>query len=180
MSGEVNDPAPAADVAGQVLPRAINARQGSIWIAAALGATGLIFVWQAIPLDFGTVEMPGPGFIPLTLSLLIIALAAIIGVREWRQPDSGETIELGHRDVLVVLAAMLFVPALFEPLGAYVTLGLFGAVLLVFVARTSVVIAAVAAVVGMVACWYFFQIALGLQLPTGRFWDWFAQVNGQG
>ena len=182
MSGEVNDPAPTAGVAGQVLPRAINARQGSIWIAAALGAAGLVFAWQAVQLDFGSVEMPGPGFIPLILTLLIVALAAIIGVREWRQVDSGETVELGHRDVLIVITAMLFVPALFEPLGAYVTLGLFGAVLLVFVARTSVVIATIAAVVGMVACWYFFQIALGLQLPTGRVWDWgwFAQVNGQG
>jgi hypothetical protein len=182
MSGEVHDPASAAGDDGQMLPRAINMRQGSIWIAAVLGAAGLIFLWQAAPLDFGTIAMPGPGFIPLILSLLIVALAAIIGVREWRQADSGETVELGHRDVLIVLAAMLFVPALFEPLGAYVTLGLFGAALLVFVARTSVVIAAVAVVVGMVACWYFFQIALGMQLPTGHFWDWgwFAQVNGQG
>jgi hypothetical protein len=169
MSGEVNDPAPAAGDAGQVLPRAINARQGSIWIAAALGAAGLVLASQAAPLDFGTIEMPGPGFIPLMLSLLTVALAAIIGVREWRQADSGETIELGHRDVLIVVAAMLFVPALFEPLGAYVTLGLFGAVLLVLVARTSLVIAGISAVIGMVACWYFFQVALGLQLPIGPF-----------
>jgi hypothetical protein len=169
MSGEVNDPVPAAGVAGQVLPRAINARQGSIWIAAALCAAGLIFASQAVPLDFGTIEVPGPGFIPLILSLLTVALAAIIGVREWRQADSGETVELGHRDVLIVLAAMLFVPALFEPLGAYVTLGLFGAMLLVLVARTSFVIAGISAVIGMAACWYFFQVALGLQLPIGPF-----------
>ena len=105
----------------------------------------------------------------LVLSLLIVALAAIIGVREWRQADSGEMVELGHRDVLIVLAAMLFVPPLFEPLGAYVTLGLFGAVLLVLVARTSFVIAGMSAVIAMAACWYFFQVALGLQLPIGPF-----------
>jgi hypothetical protein len=64
---------------------------------------------------------------------------------------------------------MLLVPLLFEPLGAYVTLGLFGAVLLVLVARTSLVIAGISAVAGMAACWYFFQVALGLQLPIGPF-----------
>jgi hypothetical protein len=64
---------------------------------------------------------------------------------------------------------MLAVPPLFERLGAYVTLGLFGAVLLVLVARSSLVIAGVAAVAGMAACWYFFQVALGLQLPIGPF-----------
>jgi hypothetical protein len=98
-----------------------------------------------------------------------VALAAVIGVRDWRQTDSGETVALGHRDVLIVFAAMLALPPLFEPLGAYVTLGLFGAVLLALVARTSLVIAGISAVVGMAACWYFFQVALGLQLPIGPF-----------
>jgi Tripartite tricarboxylate transporter TctB family len=166
---ESDDPAPAAGDAGPVLFGAISARNGAIWITAFLAATGLVFAWQASLLDFGTYQMPGPGFIPLALSVATIALAAIIGLREWREADSGETIELGHRDVLIVFVAMLAVPLLFEPLGAYVTLGLFGAVLLVLVARTSLVIAGISAVVGMAACWYFFQVALGLQLPIGPF-----------
>jgi hypothetical protein len=99
-------------------------------------------------------------------------------VREWLRGDSRETIALGHRDVLIVLAAMLAVPLLFESLGAYVTLGLFGAALLVLVARSSVVIAGVAAVVGMTACWYFFQVELGLRLPFGSLWEWLTQLNG--
>jgi len=59
------------------------------------------------------------------------------------------------------------VPLLFEPLGAYGTLGLFGAVLLIVIARTPIWIAGGAAAIAMVACWYFFQVLLGLQLPTG-------------
>jgi hypothetical protein len=169
MSGEVDDPAPAESHTSQVLFRPISARQGGIWIAAVLGAAGLLFGSQALLLDFGDVAMPGPGFIPLVLSLLTVVLAAAIGARLWRQTDSGETVALGHRDVLIVFAAMLAIPPLFERLGAYVTLGLFGAVLLVLVARTSLAIAGISAVVGMAACWYFFQVALGLQLPIGPF-----------
>jgi Tripartite tricarboxylate transporter TctB family len=168
MSGDPDNPAPAGDV-GQVLFPAINVRRGGIGIAAVLAAAGLIFAWQSSLLDFGDPAMPGPGFIPLVLSLATVALATIIGVREWLRADSGETVELGHRDVLIVFAAMLALPLLFEPLGAYLSLGLFGAVLLVLVARTSLVIAGVAAAVGMAACWYFFQVALGLQLPIGPF-----------
>jgi hypothetical protein len=78
-------------------------------------------------------------------------------------------VDLGHRDVILVCAAMLAIPPLFEPLGAYVTLGLFGAVLLVVIGRVSLVLAGAAAVIGMAACWYFFQVLLGLQLPTGPF-----------
>jgi hypothetical protein len=167
MSGDVDNPAPVGGDAGQVLLRAISARRGGIWIAAVLAAAGLVFAWQALLLDLGDFSLPGPGFIPLVLGLATFALTTIIGVKEWRQAETGETVELGHRDVLIVFAAMLAVPPLFEPLGAYVTLGLFGAVLLVLVARSSLVIAVFAAVVGMAACWYFFQVALGLQLPVG-------------
>jgi hypothetical protein len=179
MSGDVDNPAPGGNEAGRAWFPAVSARDGGIWIAAVLVVAGLVFGWQASLVDFGNLALPGPGFIPAVLSAATVALAGIIGAREWLRTDGGETVEFGHRDVLIVSAAMLAIPLLFEPLGAYVTLGLFGAVLLVLIARTSIVIAAVAAVVSMVACWYFFQVALGLLLPAGWVWDaLFAQFNG--
>jgi hypothetical protein len=76
-------------------------------------------------------------------------------------------VECGHRDVLIALAAMLAVPALFETLGAYLTLGLFCVVLLVGIGRVRVLVAVPAAAVGMVGVWWFFQVLLGLRLPGG-------------
>jgi hypothetical protein len=164
--------------ARKVLFPAVSIRDGGIVLAAVLAAVGLLFWWQATLLDFGTLVQPGAGMVPLVLGVATVGLAGLIGAWQWQQPDGGETVELGHRDVLIVFVAMLAVPLLFDPLGAYVTLGLFGAVLLVLVARTPLVIAVVASVVGMVACWYFFQVALGLQLPLGSVWSWFTQLNG--
>jgi putative tricarboxylic transport membrane protein len=163
----VDDPLRAGDGAGQALVRAISARRGGMCIAAALGVIGLVFTWQASLIDFGDFALPGPGFFPLVLGVLVLVLAIVIGVRDWFQAASAETVELGHRDVLIVLAALAAVPPLFEPLGAYVTLGLFGAAQLVLIARCSLVIASLSAAIGMAACWYFFQVALGLQLPLG-------------
>jgi hypothetical protein len=163
----IDDPR-AGSGAGQILVRAISARHGGMCVAAVLAAIGLIFTWQASLIDFGDVALPGPGFFPLVLGVLVLALAAVIGVRDWFR-TGGETVELGHRDVLIVLAALAAVPPLFEPLGAYATLGLFGAALLVLIARCSLVIAVLSAAIGMAACWYFFQVALGLQLPIGPF-----------
>jgi hypothetical protein len=182
MSGDADNAATVSHETGRVLFPAVNTRQGALGIAAVLAVTGAVFGWQTLLLDFGTLALPGPGLIPLLLATLTVVLAGLIGFAEWRRPDSGETIELGHRDVLIVFVALLAVPPLFQPLGANTTLGLFGAVLLVFVARTSVVIAAGAAVVGMTACRYFFEVALGLQLPVGwvweGIWEWFTQANG--
>jgi Tripartite tricarboxylate transporter TctB family len=165
----VDDPSRADRAAGQVLVRAITARRGGMWVAGVLAAIGLIFTWQASLIDFGDFALPGPGFFPLVLGLSVFALAVVIGVRDWFQTAGGEPVELGHRDVLIVLAALAAVPPLFEPLGAYATLGLFGAALLVLIARCSLVIAVLSAAIGMAACWYFFQVALGLQLPIGPF-----------
>ena len=154
---------------GHVLLRAISARRGGMCVAGVLAAIGLLFAWQASLIDFGDFALPGPGFFPLVLGVLVFVLSAMIGVEDWLGMGSRETIELGHRDVLIVFAALLAVPLLFEPLGAYATLGLFGAVLLVLIARVSLVVAGLSAIIAMVLCWYFFQVALGLQLPIGPF-----------
>lgn len=149
------------------LPRSIRVRRGGLVLAGALAAVGLLFVWQAAGLDLGGIGLPGAGFFPLLTGGALAAFAIAIGIQLLRERDDGRVIAFGHRDVLIVFAAMLGVPLLFEPLGAYGTLGLFGAVLLVLIARTSFVRAGIAAAVAMVMCWGFFQQLLGLQLPTG-------------
>jgi len=159
--------APPVEDAGATPFVAVGARRGSLATAAVLAAAGLVLLSQAVLLDLGSLSLPGPGFVPVALSLATILLAGIIAVRDWQVDDDGATVGLGYRDVVIVFAAMLAVPPLFEPLGAYPTLGLFAAVLLVLVARTGVAVAVAAAAIGMVACWFFFGLALALQLPTG-------------
>jgi hypothetical protein len=153
----------------RLLPRVVSARRGGIVVALVLAAVGLVFAWQASLLDFGGFDLPGPGFFPLVLGVVVFAFSAIIAVEGIRGAGEGETVELGHRDVLIVLAALVAEAALFERLGAYLSLGLFGAVLLVVLARVAVPLAVVSAVIAMAACWYFFQVLLGLQLPLGPF-----------
>ncbi len=150
-----------------LLPRFVRARAGGIATAAALAAVGLWFVWQASLLDLGDFELPGPGFFPLAVGGVVFICASFLAGRLWASLPYGEAIAFGHRDVLIVIGALFLVPLLFDRLGALITLGLFGAVVLVLVARCSLWLAAVSAAVAMVACWYFFQVALGLQLPAG-------------
>jgi hypothetical protein len=147
--------------------RNVSTRGGSLGAAAGLCAVASFFAWQASKLALGDVALPGPGFFPLVLALSLAAVAAAIGVVQLSERDGGETVALGHRDVVIAFAAMLAMPAAFEWLGAYLTLGLFSAALLFLIARVSILRAVAAAALGMVACWYFFQVLLGLQLPRG-------------
>jgi hypothetical protein len=135
-------------------------------VAGMLAAVGAVFVWQAALLDLGDIALPGPGFFPLVLGAALTIFAAVIGIECWRTSGC-ETVELGHRDVVIVIAALLAVPLVFELLGANMTLGLFGTLLLVLIGRVALPLAIAAAGLGMAACWYFFQVLLGLQLPAG-------------
>ena len=131
-----------------------------------LGAVGLFFAWQAMLLDLGHIGLPGPGFFPLCLGATVSIAAVLIGLACWQYRD-GEPVEFGHRDVLITLAALLILPLIFEPLGALPSLGLFGADMLILIGRVALPLAAVSACIAMAACWYFFQVLLGLQLPLG-------------
>jgi hypothetical protein len=135
-------------------------------VAGMVAAVGAVFVWQAALLDLGDIALPGPGFFPLALGAALTIFAAVIGIECWRTCGA-ETVELGHRDVAIVIAALLVVPLVFELLGANITLGLLGTALLVLIGRVALPLAIAAACLGMAACWYFFQVLLGLQLPTG-------------
>ncbi|HEY7301023.1 MAG TPA: tripartite tricarboxylate transporter TctB family protein [Xanthobacteraceae bacterium] len=154
---------------GRVRPLKVDIRHGGLAIAAVLAAIGLLFIWQASLLDLGSVGLPGPGFFPLVLAVLVFTFSVIIGIERWQMRSSGETVELGHRDVLIVIGAGLLIPLTFESLGAYLSLGVFGVIVLVLIARVSLLLAIAASAAGMAACWYFFQELLGVQLPMGPF-----------
>jgi len=150
-------------------PWLIGTRGGGLMAAVALALTGLIFAWQAALLDLGQLGLPGPGFFPLVLALLLVVLSAVISLEGSLGLIKDEPLEFGHPRVLITFAALLAVPILFEPLGALLALGLLTAVLLVFVARVSLVLAVPSSVLGMAACWYLFQELLGVRLPLGPF-----------
>jgi hypothetical protein len=155
-----------AAVRSKGLVRPISARTGGLLAAALLAAVGAFFVSQALRLDLGRAELPGPGLFPFSLGAMLLACAAAIAHQCWRSRPS-ELVQFGHRDVLITVAALAAVPLVFEPLGAPLALGLFAIAILVFVGRVAWPLALIAASLGMAGCWYFFSVLLGVELPSG-------------
>jgi hypothetical protein len=151
--------------------RPLSARLGEAMVALALLASALFFVGFAAGLPFGTVGLPGPAFFPFALGVALgtLALAILLLVR--RMADAGERTFLGHRNVLVAIAALIGVAIAFEWADTYLTLGVFAAVMLLVVARAGPWRAALGASLGMVAVWAVFNRALGVRLPVGEFWQ---------
>jgi hypothetical protein len=150
--------------------RPVPARLGEAVMALVLFVSALFFVWHAVLLPFGRVGLPGPGFFPFALGIVLGLLALAIFCRVLLNASGGGAVFLGHRDVLIVLAALVGVAAAFEQADSYLTLGLFTAVLLLFIARTTLPSVVLGAVLGMVAVWAVFRLALGVRLPASEFW----------
>jgi Tripartite tricarboxylate transporter TctB family len=140
-------------------------------MAIALLACGLFFMWQAALVPFGRVGLPGPGFFPFALGSVLVLLALAILYVVWRAPGEATSVFLGHRDVLIALAALVGVALAFERADTYLVLGTFAAALLLLVARSTLWRVVLGATIGMIGVWLFFVLALGLRLPTGEFWQ---------
>ena len=167
MSGESEVPA-SVEAEHGAWARPFSNRIGEVVTAAALIGAAAFFVVQSLSLPFGGVGLPGPGFFPFALGCVLALLALAILVRVINGAD-GEAAYLGHRDVLIVFAALTGVAATFEALGAYLSLGTFMAILLLTVARSAPWRVALGTGLGMVAVWGAFKVLLGVQLPAGPF-----------
>ena len=167
MNGEPEVPSSMAAGHG-AWARPLSNRIGEMIMAAALLGAGVFFVSLSLYLPFGGVGLPGPGFFPFALGSVLALLALAILVRVINDAD-GEAVYVGHRDVLIVFAALAGVAATFETLGAYASLGTFMAIVLLTVARSALWRVALGAGLGMVAVWVAFKTLLGVQLPAGPF-----------
>jgi Tripartite tricarboxylate transporter TctB family len=164
------DPVPSEAEEQGAWGRPVSARLGELVMAAVLLATGLFFVWRAALLPFGRIGLPGPGFFPLVLGFALSGLSIAMLYRTAREA-AGPVVYLGHRNVLIVFAALLGLALTFEKADTYLTLGMFAAVLLLLVARAPLWKVALAVVLGMIGVYFAFKVALGVRLPTGEFWD---------
>jgi hypothetical protein len=151
--------------------RPVSVRRGEALMAVALLATAAFFMWQAVLLPFGKIGLPGPGFFPFALGFALAIFAVAILYQVLRAPTENGVVHFGHRNVLVAFAALMGVAFAFERTDTYLALGTFMAVLLLFVARTSLWRVVLGASLGMVAVWIVFGQALGVRLPAGDVWD---------
>jgi Na+-transporting NADH:ubiquinone oxidoreductase subunit NqrB len=167
VSGE-QEARPSIEAEQGAWARPLSNRIGEMIAAAALFGVGAFFVWHSLYLPFGGVGLPGPGFFPFALGVALALFATAIFARVYREPG-GDPVYLGHRDVLVVFAALGGVALTFEALGAYASLATLMAILLLVLAKSALWRVALGTGLGMVAVWVAFKVLLGVQLPAGPF-----------
>lgn len=134
---------------------------GAIFIAVALG-----FGWEATNYPLGRALKMGPGFIPLTLAVVMAVLGILVAAAGLKKNEAAEPEPVPWKAILLVLAALGAFGFGGPRLGLVPTTFLCSFVIALASTRNGARAAlAIAACLSAVA-WAVFKLGLGVSLPT--------------
>ena len=144
---------------------ALEASKKDLASAAIFVALGAYFALEAMTYDIGTPFRMGPGFMPVALGGILVALGLIVAVTAFRGPDTEDPTPFPWRGLLLILGTIIFFAATLRGLG-FVPTVLLSALFTAFSSRANKPLAAVIIAVALcVLCVLIFVVGLGLIVP---------------
>ena len=143
-------------------------RRGEAAIALALLVLAAFVIHAASKMPAGTVALPGPGFFPTVLGILmaLVSVGIIAGVG--LDDDDGRPVATA-RQTLIAAGVLIGAALLFERIGAIVTLAALLGVLFYVLGRLPWWKAAAFGLAGGLVAWALFVRILGVGLPGPGF-----------
>jgi putative tricarboxylic transport membrane protein len=140
------------------------------WCAGLLALLALHILYMSSDLAFGTISRPGPGLFPISLSVLLLAFAAILFVKSGFRSDVSR-IRFQGRVAYVCLSALAITAygGLLEWIGFPIITTLLLLLMFRVVSEFSWSASAVLAMGGTAAVFILFRL-LGVILPVGSLW----------
>jgi hypothetical protein len=135
-------------------------------IALVIFALGASMAGTAWHMPMGTANLPGPGFMPLVIGVLMAVTALAIAARCVAIANRAEEpVSLGHRLIYATFAVLLGVAWLLERVGFLISAFLFMFVLLATLSPLNWRRSALGAAAVVALSYLFFSLVLGLSLP---------------
>ncbi|HYE90512.1 MAG TPA: tripartite tricarboxylate transporter TctB family protein [Terriglobales bacterium] len=131
----------------------------------ALVLLALFTLWESRKLPLGTLQNPGPSYVPVLLALLLLGFGLVV-IAMGRGSDGVTSVGWGEwRHAIAILGCLAFMALALERLGYRITIFVALAFLLGVVERRSVVTTTVFAVAFSGLSFYLFATVLRVQLP---------------
>ncbi|KQT56901.1 MULTISPECIES: tripartite tricarboxylate transporter TctB family protein [unclassified Aureimonas] len=134
---------------------------GLIFVAFAAG-----FGWEASNYDMGRAIRMGPGFIPMTLAILLAVFGLMIIVSGLKKDERIERTPVPWKGIVLILAALVIFGEFGSLLGLVPVVFVGTAIVALASAKNSVVSALTIAASMAALCWLVFKVGLGITLPT--------------
>ena len=149
------------------MSRSVDRWKGDAACGVALAIVGGTVIWLSRATPLGSAGQPGPGFMPIALSVGLVALGIGCAVRAWIARAGSERIDIAETGALAVVAGLAAAILLLEPVGFLPVSILFLAFLFKALGRDTWLASAIlgAAIGG--GSWLVFDKLLGVQLPAG-------------
>jgi hypothetical protein len=135
----------------------------------ALALIALFVLVESRRLPLGTLQNPGPGYMPVLLALILGVAGVLIAAFGGRAPALGAVGWSEWRHAVAILVVCAFSALALERLGYRVTVACALAFLVAVAERKGVVLALVFAVALAAGSFYLFDTLLRVQLPRGPF-----------
>lgn len=144
---------------------ALQASRKDLASAAIFVAIGAFFVLEALRYELGTPFRMGPGFMPVALGSILIALGLAVAGVAFVRTDEGGIEPFAWRGVLLVLGTIVFFGATIRGLG-FVPVVFLSALFAALSSRENKPLgAAIIAAALTVLCLVIFVVGLGLMVP---------------
>ena len=121
---------------------------------------------------FGSFANPGPGFLPLSVGILMFLLSLILFVQSFlKEKGEGRTLwsKGSTARVLLILASLIVYGVLLESLGFILMTFLLMGFLLLAIGSQRIILAFFISLFSSIGCYAVFQLWLEVQLPKGIF-----------
>ena len=145
----------------------VHGKRGEIAVGLALAAFGITLTALAWRMPAGSVSLPGPGFTPSAIGVLLALTGLGCAARALLAENAASTVSLGGLNTWGALATLAIAALLFEPLGAPLTLALTMTALFRLAGGYSLMRCAAFGLVAAAVAWLVFTRLLGVGLPAG-------------
>ena len=148
----------------------ITDRKGDLIISGILCAVGIFVILKARAMPYGEATVPGPGFLPMILGVLLLGISVILGIRALLSQGNPVRVQLGHRSMVSILVALVVLAGLLERLGFLPVMTLFVFLALKTLSSLKAWKCFLWGLVAAFAGYGFFGLLLGIPLPLGTWW----------
>ena len=149
---------------------ALNASRNDLAAGAIFVAFGAYFAFEAMNYQFGTPFRMGPGFMPVVLGGILVALGVAIAAKGFGRVDTDPAPPWPWRGLALVLGTILFFAVTVRGLG-FVPVVLISAFASAMSSTRNSPLASLVIAIGLcVLCYLIFVVGLGLLVP--RFGPW--------